>query len=170
MTSWNWTRATRTAMAAIAVGALMLAGCSDNDDDDGGGGNGGGGSDEEYVASLCGALNTFADDSNEILADAGTSPDQEQLFEDLSGVIRDLAGTLDDADPPDDLAASNDDLVALLNGAADSVAEGDITAAAALGAPDFELSEERIAELRAIADDNESCGELQEKGLGDLFQ
>lgn len=156
-------RALALVPACLAAGAVTFAACGGDDN------GGGGASDEEFVGTLCDALDTFANDTNELITGADADADQDELFNDLAGIIRDLADELDGANPPDDLAPANDQLVSALNEAADGIEDGDLSVFDSIGAPDFDLSEERQAELREIANNNETCTGLEDQGFGDLF-
>lgn len=146
---------------AIAASALIFAGCS-------GGDGGGGGSDEDYVEALCGGLKDFSDDLTDILSSGGAN--EEEAFEDLADAIRALADVFDDANPPSDVREANDALVVTFREAADKIAEGDETAFDDVGdGADFELPEDVQDRLAAVAEDNETCQEVEESGFGDLF-
>jgi len=157
-------RALALVPACLAIGAATLAACGGDDN------GGGSGSDEEYVAALCDALDTFATDTNELISGADSGASEQDLMEDLARIIRELGDEMDAANPPDDLASANDEMVSLLNEAADGVEDGDLSVFETIGEPDFDVSEDRQAELREVAQDNETCVGLEEQGFGGLFE
>lgn len=142
---------------AIAASALIFAGCSGDDD-----GGSSGGSDEDYVEALCGGFKDLFEELAQIPPASGGS---EEATERAVDAIRSFADTLEDANPPSDVAEANDTMVTNFREAADKLADGDASGFQELGT-DFELPEDVEARITAAVEKDETC---QESGLGDFF-
>ena len=82
-------RALALVPACLAAGAVTFAACGGDDN------GGGSGSDEEYVGVLCDALDSFGSDTNELITNVDADADQDELLNELGGIIRDLADELE---------------------------------------------------------------------------
>lgn len=160
---------------AVFLGALLLAACGGGGDDDTSsssgtstGGSGGGGdssvkvnnstgSDEKFVADVCKAYKTFADDLSKAQANAANVKNEADAAKLFSDPLEKLVAAFAKASPPKDLkewhaaaAKQMSDTVASLKKGGDLSAFGDV---AALADP----PQDAIDRLTKIADKNQDC-------------
>ena len=86
----DFTRHALLLPGAIVIAGLSLVACGD---DDGGGGNG---SDEDYVATVCGAMVTFGEEVEDVLADLDPN-DTAASIDAFGEVFANLINDLEDA-------------------------------------------------------------------------
>lgn len=139
-------------VAVAALGVIAFAAAC--------GGVGGGGSDEQYVRSVCSAFSEFTDGTKKLLQDQKLLTDEEKLGEELGKLIGELASRLSKANPPSDVRAYHEEVVAAFRTVGDQVGKGDFSAFESAG----ELPEPPQAvqdRLRAVAEKTKEC-----EGLG----
>ena len=156
---WRW------ACALPLAAVLLLGACGGDDDDNKSSGSGssvssagGTGSDEKYVADICGAFKTMSDALTKITADPKKLGNEKDAITAFSKPFDQLAKDFAKANPPKDLKDWHKEATKSLNGAADAIKKGDLSALQGLGnLPDPPKgADERLSK---IAEKNKNCKE-----------
>ena len=147
-------------LSGIATIALLaLAACGDDDSTTSGpGGSSGTGSDEQYVADICKAGKTFADDLATITKDP-SKLDPSNLGKVFAEPFDKFAKSVSKAKPPSDLKDYHSQIVKTLNDTAEQIKTSkDLSSLSSLG--DSEIPDPPQAakdRLQKVAEKNPDC-------------
>jgi hypothetical protein len=116
---------TRHVAAAGTCLVLLLAGCGGGSDDNGGSsGSSGSSSSSEYKKQVQDIGNSFrsqVSDAQSTLSSASTNADRAKGLDQIRTAFKDVAGKIDDLDPPSGAQDEQDKLVQVLNTGADDI-------------------------------------------------
>lgn len=146
----DFTRHALLLPGAIAIAGLSLVACGD---DDGGSGNG---SDEDYVATVCGAMVTFGEEVEDVLADLDPN-DTAASIDAFGEVFANLIDDLEDANPPSDVEDAHNQLLASFRDAQDAFEEDGLEAFETFQVEDIQLEPDVEERLAAVAAETEEC-------------